>query len=73
MPRIWSGWNGLIAAGNALLILAMASLPASVVGPRLVEPFYTIGILIALFWGAFWLLRRRRRKRNQASVPEAVE
>lgn len=30
-------------------------------------------ILIALFWGAFWLLRRRRRKRNRAAVPEAVE
>ena len=36
-------------------------------------PALVLLILIALFWGAFWLLRRRRRKRALATVPEVVE
>lgn len=36
-------------------------------------PALVLLILIALFWGAFWLLRRRRRKRGRAAVPEVVE
>ncbi len=43
------------AVGNGLLILAMVVLPTSIVGPRLVEPYYTIGILLSLCWFLFML------------------
>lgn len=36
-------------------------------------PALVLLILIALFWGAFWLLRKRRRKRNRAAAPEVAE
>jgi signal transduction histidine kinase len=39
-----------VALGNALLLIAMVSLPADVLGPQLPMPYYTIGILISLIW-----------------------
>lgn len=46
-PQAVSRW---VALGNALLIIAMVSLPSSVVGPALPSTHYTIAILIALAW-----------------------
>lgn len=43
------------AVGNALLILAIAVLPVSIVGPQLVEPHYTVLIVVSLFWFLFML------------------
>jgi signal transduction histidine kinase len=44
-----------MALGNALLIVAMVSLPSEVVGPQLPHPHFTITILISLFWFLFML------------------
>jgi len=46
-PQAVSRW---VALGNALLLIAMVSLPADVVGPQLPTAHYTIGILISLTW-----------------------
>jgi signal transduction histidine kinase len=46
-PQAVSRW---VALGNALLLIAMVSLPADVVGPPLPTAHYTIGILISLTW-----------------------
>jgi signal transduction histidine kinase len=46
-PQAVSRW---VALGNALLLIAMVSLPAEVVGPQLPTAYYTIGILISLTW-----------------------
>lgn len=46
-PQAVSRW---VALGNALLLVAMVSLPADVVGPPLPTDHYTIGILISLVW-----------------------
>jgi signal transduction histidine kinase len=46
-PQAVSRW---VALGNALLLIAMVSLPAEVVGPQLPTAHYTIGILISLTW-----------------------
>jgi signal transduction histidine kinase len=51
-PQAVSRW---VALGNALLIVAMVSLPASIVGPAMSAPHYTIGILLSLFWFLFML------------------
>jgi len=45
----------LVALGNALLIVAMVSLPTSIVGPSLPTAQYTIGVCISLFWFLFML------------------
>ena len=45
----------LVALGNALLIVAMVSLPTSIVGPALPTAQYTIGICLSLFWFLFML------------------
>jgi len=46
-PQAVSRW---VALGNALLLVAMLSLPAAVVGPPLPTGYYTVGILISLMW-----------------------
>lgn len=51
-PQAVSRW---VALGNALLIIAMVSLPQSVVGPVLATPHYTVGILTSLVWFLFML------------------
>ena len=51
-PQAVSRW---VALGNALLIVAMVSLPQSIVGPPIGTPHYTIGILISLTWFLFML------------------
>ena len=51
-PQAVSRW---VALGNALLLIAMVSLPADVVGPQLPTTHYTIGILISLTWFLFML------------------
>jgi signal transduction histidine kinase len=51
-PQAVSRW---VALGNALLLIAMVSLPAEVVGPQLPTTHYTIGILISLVWFLFML------------------
>ena len=51
-PQAVSRW---VAVGNALLVVAMVALPASVVGPPLPSSHYTIGILISLGWFLFML------------------
>lgn len=51
-PQAVSRW---VALGNALLLIAMATLPAEVVGPQLPTTHYTIGILISLTWFLFML------------------
>ena len=43
------------AVGNALLIFAMVCLPASVVGPTVVEPHYAVLTILNLFWFLFML------------------
>ena len=51
-PQAVSRW---VALGNALLIVAMVSLPTSIVGPAMPTAHYTIGILISLVWFLFML------------------
>ena len=51
-PQAVSRW---VAVGNGLLVVAMVSLPAEVVGPSLPSAHYTIGILISLTWLLFML------------------
>lgn len=51
-PQAVSRW---VALGNALLIVAMVSLPANIVGPALPTAHYTIGILTSLVWFLFML------------------
>ncbi|HWO19074.1 MAG TPA: HAMP domain-containing sensor histidine kinase [Kofleriaceae bacterium] len=51
-PQAVARW---VALGNALLLIAMVSLPADVVGPQLPTIHYTIGILINLTWFLFML------------------
>lgn len=51
-PQAVSRW---VALGNALLIVAMVSLPVSIVGPALPSDYYTVGILISLVWFLFML------------------
>jgi signal transduction histidine kinase len=51
-PQAVSRW---VALGNALLLIAMVSLPAEVVGPQLPTTHYTIGIMISLTWFLFML------------------
>lgn len=51
-PQAVSRW---VALGNALLLIAMVSLPAEVVGPQLPTTHYTIGIMISLIWFLFML------------------
>jgi signal transduction histidine kinase len=51
-PQAVSRW---VALGNALLIVAMVSLPQSLVGPAMPTPHYTVGILISLVWFLFML------------------
>jgi signal transduction histidine kinase len=51
-PQAVSRW---VALGNALLIVAMVSLPVSIVGPAMSAPHYTVGILLSLFWFLFML------------------
>ncbi len=51
-PQAVSRW---VAFGNALLLIAMMSLPAGVVGPSLPSSHYTIGIMISLGWLLFML------------------
>ena len=51
-PQAVSRW---VALGNALLIVAMVSLPASVVGPPMPTAHYTVAILVSLFWFLFML------------------
>jgi signal transduction histidine kinase len=51
-PQAVARW---VALGNALLIVAMVSLPAEVVGPQLPTSQYTIGIMISLTWFLFML------------------
>jgi signal transduction histidine kinase len=51
-PQAVARW---VALGNALLLIAMVSLPAEVVGPQLPTTHYTIGILISLTWFLFML------------------
>ena len=51
-PQAVSRW---VALGNALLIVAMVSLPASIVGPPLPTAHYTVGILVSLTWFLFML------------------
>lgn len=46
-PQGVSRW---VALGNALLIVAMVSLPSAIVGPQLPAAHYTIGIVISLTW-----------------------
>jgi signal transduction histidine kinase len=49
-PQAVSRW---VALGNALLIVAMVTLPVDIVGPSLPTANYTVGILISLFWFLF--------------------
>ena len=51
-PQAVSRW---VALGNALLIVAMVSLPVSIVGPAMPTAHYAIGILVSLFWFLFML------------------
>ena len=51
-PQAVSRW---VALGNALLIVAMVSLPTEVTGPALPNTHYTIGILISLTIQFFFL------------------
>jgi signal transduction histidine kinase len=51
-PQAVSRW---VALGNALLIVAMASLPTSIVGPALPTAHYTVGVLTSLVWFLFML------------------
>lgn len=51
-PQAVSRW---VALGNALLLIAMVSLPSHVVGPQLPSTHYSIGILISLTWFMFML------------------
>jgi signal transduction histidine kinase len=51
-PQAVARW---VALGNALLLIAMVSLPAEVVGPQLPTTHYTIGILVSLTWFLFML------------------
>lgn len=51
-PQAVSRW---VALGNALLIVAMVTLPAHIVGPSLPTVHYTIAVLISLGWFLFML------------------
>jgi signal transduction histidine kinase len=51
-PQAVSRW---VAFGNALLVVAMVSLPDGVVGPPLPDTHYAIGIVISLSWFLFML------------------
>ena len=51
-PQAVSRW---VALGNALLIVAMVSLPVSIVGPAMPTAHYAVGILVSLFWFLFML------------------
>jgi signal transduction histidine kinase len=51
-PQSVSRW---IALGNGLFIVAMASLPESVVGPALPSTEYTLAIILYLAWTLFML------------------
>lgn len=51
-PQAVSRW---VALGNALLIIAMVSLPSEITGPALPTGHYAIGILISLTWLLFML------------------
>ncbi|MGN6108693.1 MAG: two-component system sensor histidine kinase NtrB [Kofleriaceae bacterium] len=51
-PQAVSRW---VALANALLIVAMVSLPVEVVGPPLPQVHYTLGMVISLAWFLFML------------------
>ncbi len=51
-PQAVSRW---VALANALLIIAMVSLPMDIVGPPLPPAHYTVAIIIALGWFLFML------------------
>ncbi len=51
-PQAVSRW---MALGNGLLIIAMVSLPAELVGPALPTNYYATTIVIALAWNLFML------------------
>jgi signal transduction histidine kinase len=51
-PQAVSRW---VALGNALLIIAMVSLPTEITGPALPSAHYTIGIIVSLTWFLFML------------------
>jgi signal transduction histidine kinase len=51
-PQAASRW---IALGNGLLLLAMASLPAELVGPTLPDAEYTVAILLTIGWNVLML------------------
>jgi signal transduction histidine kinase len=51
-PQSVSRW---IALGNGLFAIAMASLPAEIVGPALPNTLYAIAIMVQLGWNLFML------------------
>jgi signal transduction histidine kinase len=51
-PQSVSRW---IALGNGLFAIAMASLPAEIVGPALPNTLYAIAIMVQLAWNLFML------------------
>jgi signal transduction histidine kinase len=51
-PQAVSRW---IALGNALLVIAMVSLPPELVGPAVGNPHFAIAIVICLLWNIFML------------------
>jgi signal transduction histidine kinase len=51
-PQAASRW---IALGNGLLLLAMVSLPAEIVGPTLPDAEYTVSILLTIGWNVLML------------------
>jgi signal transduction histidine kinase len=51
-PQAASRW---IALGNGLLLLAMVSLPAEIVGPTLPDGEYTVSILLTIGWNVLML------------------
>jgi signal transduction histidine kinase len=51
-PQSVSRW---IALGNGLFAIAMASLPAEIVGPALPNSLYAIAIMVQLGWNLFML------------------
>jgi len=51
-PQAVSRW---VALGNALLIVAMVSLPVDVVGPAMPSDHYTVAVLVSLTWFLFML------------------
>lgn len=51
-PQAVSRW---VSLGNALLIIAMVTLPTDVVGPALPTDHYTVAVMITLTWFLFML------------------